>query len=1625
MVEEKVLDFPTENIFTFKGIESAEALSPESGVIFDFTNPVDYGELINNIKFDPPLEVPEYYVQFGAAYSLDFYLPLLAQTEYKVKISKGIKDLFGNTLEKDIETSFKTTDYSPSIFIEGGYGAVESNSPRTFPVSFMNIDKVKLQMGIFSKEDIIPFLTRDYYSEYIPENKDYLVVDRLWEPDLPKNSSYWLPVKLDEALKGKKTGFVYLDIIPKEPWLDESSETFLQVTNLGITGKFSQDNNYIYVHTLDTAEPVPGADIELRDAGNKVLWTGKTDEEGKVETPGWGKLGLKLDENRLWVFASQGEDICVAASSGLCSIPLYAFGIYSYQPYEREFNAFLFTEKGVYRGGETVHIKGTFREKIGGKWEISSEKVLNFRIYDSRDNQVYKKNVNLSGYGSFNCDFTLPEDSYTGRYTLDLRGEIDGEDYSFCYDDFLVEDYKAAQFEVTVKSDKDYYALGDTFTGNVFGWYLFGSPMKGDTVNWYTNLEPSWYSPPGYEEFDFGKDYFEWYDDRDSIYLGSGQGVLGDNGKFPLSFEIVDEKNRAPYVLTVQGEVQSVSRQSISGYKEIMIHPGEFYTGIKPGSRFITSGEAEKFQIITVTPDGKILEGQDIKVDILNRYWNSVRKEGMNGKTEWTTEEVDEVVKTFDVKSVKEPASLEFFPEKSGLYIIRAQGKDKNDNNIVTESYFYVSGKDYVAWARYNDDSIDLVADKREYNPGDTARILVKSPYEKARALVTVEREHILKSFFVDVSGTADTIEVPIEKDYLPNVYISVILYQGRVSDNSYSDTGEDLGKPSFKIGYINLPVIPDDKKLVVKVETDKDKYEPGDDVRVKVHLADSEGKGVMGEVALWAVDVGVLNLTAFKTPDYFNSFYGERGLFVRTCENRLKIIGQRNFGQKGGNPGGDGAMPSVSPRENFVATPYFNPSVITDEKGDAVIKFTLPDNITTFLIMAVGQTKDSSFGSAEKRILATKPLLLKSSMPSFVRLYDKFKAGVVVFNGTDKEGEITVTLENKGFTLLDDKERKITIPPGQEEEVLFSFEAPQVCEGELVISALMEGYEDAILKKIPVKKPVLTETVATSGVCEDSAEEGLLLPDKVDRNIGQLEITTSSTAMVDLKGGLEYLVEYPYECLEQKLSRILPLIAAEDLINTFDLSDVKGEELRIFVQEVLKDVPKYQQSSGGFALWVDGDYESPFLSVYAMYALKLAKDAGYEVDEKVMEAGKKYLKELLRFEKDDSRWNYDYSEGVQLTTKSFALYTLYLMGEGEASYIHTLYGKRHDMDIFGRSMLLRAMHIYGKDGEEEKVMIDELMNSIKLSPTTAHFEEREERIVTDKSYRWIYRSDVRTTALLLQTLLEIDADFPDSHKVVKWLTGAQKNGRWNTTQENIFAFLALKTYFTKYEKASPDFSAEVTLDGKKIMEEFFKGRDTGVREKEIPVSEIPVDKNLPLVFDKQGIGRLYYTIRLKYAPTAPRPARDEGLTVFKTIQSLEGDKVEGNKFKAGEVYRVTLSVVTPQERNYVVVEDPVPAGFEVVQESFATENLQILEILGEIRQDESNSWWGYFNHWEKYDDRVLLFADMLYPGEHKFTYFMRAVHYGDFDMPHTKAELMYEPEVFGYSTKEIITVEE
>jgi len=1635
LAEPRTISVTTVGDLWFKGVSSGRQeeqgrITPVSGIEFQFSNRVTPAELIQHLKFQPEVKIPEVYAErTWASGDVRLSLDFLPETMYHFTIDGGLQDTYGNRIRSAVADSFRTAAYPARVSLNTGPGVLEAYGDRNYPVFFVNKERVRVRLGMVAPDRLIPLLLspEDIYGRAKPLPDSLFMIDKMWEVKQPRNVKTAQPLKVDWVLGGRKTGVVLseIDDLTTDPEIPVRwNRILLQVTNLGVSAKFSPLNNLIWVTNLKDATPVAGARVEIRDDGNRMLWSGNTGPLGLCETPGWRELGIAAtqpwEKPRQWVFVYKEQDFAYNASDWGTGIFPYRFGIeYEWNPEPVKHAGLIFTERGLYRAGETVHFKGMLREKLYHDWGIPKRKTCRLRISDSRGNLLVYQDVHLSEFGSFAYDLQLADGAPLGYYyanVSDLPDSSDTEGENYMNTSFRVEAYRPAEFSVQVHSAAPSFLLGDSAVAQVSAHYLFGAPLAGQQVAWNAYLDRDAYQPQGHEGFIFG--LAEWYEEGSEEFpgrvLSQSRATLDAQGGARFAAAVQAPGTDFPLSLTVSADVTSPGRQVIGASERIIIHPASFYIGLKPATTFAESMKPLAFELITVTPEGEAAPGKNVEVRLVKRQWHSVRKAGLGGRYEWLSKAVDTPMDSTAIVTTAAGVSRSFTPGEAGVYYLEASGHEGAGRATRTQAWLYVTGKGYVAWMREDDDRIELVADRSSYKPGQVAKVMVKSPFETAQALVTLEREGIMSQQVVTLTGSTPMLEIPLTRKHLPNVFVSVILLRGRAGNYIFSEEGEDVGRPAFKIGYVNLPVDPGEQHLKVAVKADRTDYLPGATVTLDVDVKDAAGEPSAAEVTLAVVDRGVLNLINYELPDPFDAFYGNRPLSVQTSETRLHIVEQRNYGEKGEKRGGGGAEgygSEMDLRKNFKATAYWNPGLDVDATGHARVTFKLPDNLTTFKIMAVANSIASEFGYASSELKVNQPLMLLASLPRFARIGDTFEAGAVIHNYSAETGTATLNLEVSGLELLGSPAVTVTVPRSGSQEVRYKFRAAREGKALFRFRCQMAGFSDGLERSIPVQAPGVRESVALYQRADGPAVQTLEIPQEAYKELSTLEVSLASTALSELSGPFEYLMYYPYECLEQRLSRALPVLVSGELVEAFGLQ-VKGvKEYKAIARGVLADLGRFRTDEGGFAVWPGSNYSSPYVTAYAAWAMTLAKKAGYEVDEELFAGALTFLRNVL-----DGQFyqTTPYNEASWQTTHALMLYVLALNGQADAGTLDRLLADKTPMTTTGKAWLLKTVHALGhKDGARAQ-LTQSLLNKMRVSPAEVHFAAENEA-------PWIYDSDVRTTAVVLQALLETGAQFPQAEQAVAWLMTERREGHWSNTQENFFVLYALSEYFKTYEAAAPQFTARVRLAGQEVMSTLFSGRSTAVERKTLPLSGYR-DKKVQTEISKEGTGTLYYGLRMSYYPLEYNDLREEGITVFKVMEPLTSGRSDASQVPAGEVIKVTLTVVAPQSRHYIVVDDPLPAGMEAVNATFATTSAATARL--EEGGPSENDWWFGFTHVEKQDDRVLLFADWLPEGTHTYTYLMRATTPGTFTLPPTRAEEMYRPEVYGRTMGAKIRVE-
>ncbi|HET7710828.1 MAG TPA: MG2 domain-containing protein [Thermoanaerobaculia bacterium] len=1641
-------------------IECTQRCSPESWNPVHFRVPVRFSALvkaltvrdITNPKNETVVEpkTPDNQMDpVQEVFSLDElgYSPEPAHT-YEIRIDSSLRAENGEPLGYTFAGVVEYWHEAAFTSFGGGHGVWEADGGPLLPFHARNFRTVKQWVKALSIDELMPALVQLEHNDFsdapsgTPQERRLSVV-----PD--QIQSHGLDIA--PALGSNGKGLLWAAIREGEPiprartyGRNLTRATVVQVTDLGISVKDSPQNTLILVTRLKDAMPVAGAKVSIRDRQNKTVWSGVTDAAGlaiapntnlrrvpppdrKPPAPGemreeeeWESTWSALGKLHFVVIAEKEGDIAYAASNWHDGISPWDFGTnFDLAESLPLLRGSVFTDRGVYKPGEEVHAKAIVRsDEPAGMRLLPAGTSVQVVLRDSHDQEVEKKTVRLNEWSSSEWTTRIPPDRPLGNYRFiatveGRRLNVTGE--------FLVAAYRRPDFRVDVALGAPSSIAGTRLDGTISGRYLFGAPMQGQSVKWTYAKRPLFDVPARIRNrFPDERFVFLGWDDtleRSWATISSDEEKLGAKGELKKSLE-TERKAGWPYEYRLEGEVTDVSRQRIANRTSFRVDPAPWYVGLKAPSVFADATRGIDTEVVTAALDGSVVPGVRVHLTLTQIQWNSVRRAEGNGFYTWETERKEVPSGEWDVVTQTQPVPFHVNVPRGGFYHLVATAGDGEGRLTTTRLSFYALGGGYTAWERYDHNRIDLVPEKKRYRPGETARIFIKSPWERATALVTTERESVRSWRQFELTSTQQTISIPISEADIPNVFVSVLLLKGRTKEPETRDES-DPGKPSFRLGYVELDVEDRTKRLAVDVKANRDEYRPASRARIDVAVRDAAGSGAQSEVTLWAVDYGVLSLTAYQTPEIVDDIYIRKALQVVTQDSREKIISRRVITPKGAPDGGGGgadAGPGVL-RKDFRVLAFWVGSIVTDRRGRARTEVTLPESLTTYRIMAVAGDKQSRFGWGESEIRISKPLLLAPAFPRFLAVGDKALFGAVVHSRLKGSGNATVTIRSLDpdiLTFEGEGRQSVRVDASRPAEARFPATAKAAGTARIQMTVASGGERDAFEETIPVRILLAPETVAAYGQARPSARETVRLPSEVAPGFGGLRVEAASTAMVGLAEGARYLVKYPYGCVEQRASATMALMLDAELGGAFKVGGADSAAGRQAAQSALDELKTFQCGDGGFAFWPGGCHSrSPYLTAYVLHVYRRAKRLEYRVDDAMLARSYEYLERSLGEKRPENEgWLPAYT-----AWQSFAVKVLAEGGRRPDSHINRLISYVDRMPLFGISYLADALVARGEKSKRSEDLKRRLTNAISPEAGRAHVEE-----LADPHLLWFWNSNVRSTAIVMGTLVRIGEDEQLVTQMVRWLMSVQKDGRWSNTQENAWAMESLVDYYRKYESEVPDFTAIVSLGNQTLLRETFKGRSTEARTRDLSMRELlsaaPAGADLPLTFNREGTGTLFYMTTLRYASTAfLTDSLDQGFRLERSYR-LEGGGATATAFNAGDLIRVTLRVRITKERRFVAVTDPIPAGTEPVEAWFATTATELVERLeGRDRSgDDWTSWWrrGGFEHVERHDDRVNVFATRLGEGMHEYSYLLRATSAGTFVTAPLHAEEMYQPEVFG-----------
>lgn len=1573
--------------------------------------------------------------------------------KYAVRIDPTLAAADGQTLGYAYEATVEYWHKSAFVSFGSGHGVWESDGGSILPFHARNFNSVRQWLAPLNIDELMPLMLRLRQSGFnvTPEGQP-----RTRSLTLPRDRIASIGLDLKPAIGDDNRGLAWAAIqpgaaMPRSKVYDPSPvSTIVQATNLGISVKDSPRNTVILVTRLDNAQPVEGAKVSIRDRANKVFWSGTTDANGIAVAPNtdlrrrkekpknqqeeWEWSWWPLGELHFAVIAEKDGDVAYVGSDWNEGITPWEFRVnYDVAEADPQLRGTIFADRGVYKLGEEVHFKLIARaDTPEGMQLLQPDTEVEVTLRDSHSRDIDTRTVRVNAWSSAEWTYRIPQEAPLGNYqvlatTPSHRGTITGE--------ILVAAYRRPDFRVDTTLTADSSLAGTKLTGTISGRYLFGGAMSGRDVKWAYSKQELLDAPqkitdrwPAERYAFLGRDWDEEW--PGPITISQNDATLDAKGDLRLTLE-TDPAAGRPFEYRLEGAVTDVTRQQIAGRAAIRIEAAPWYIGLRRPPYFAEAKDGIDTEIVTAGLDGLAVPGITVHVALKRIQWTSVRQAEGDGFYGWESERKEVPAGEWTITSAAEPVPLHIPLTGGGQYLLIARAEDGEGRSTTTRVWFYAMGEGYTAWAREDHNRIELVPEKTNYRPGETARIMIKSPWESATALLTTEREGVRTWTPFQLTSTQQTITVPITEKDIPNLYVSVLLLKGRTSQDPGKD-GSDPGKPAFRLGYVELKVADASKRLSVDVKANREEFRPATKAQIEVNVKDAAGKPSQSEVTLWAVDYGVLSLTAYQTPDVLEHIYLDKALQVANEDSRQRIISRRVLTPKGATDGGGGgrdAGPGTL-RKDFRVLAFWLGSLVTDAKGRARTEVTLPESLTTYRIMAVAGDKASRFGWDQAEIRINKPLMLTPAWPRFLAVGDKAYFGGVVHNQSNRGGRAAVSIESLDphiLSITGATSSTIESRAGSPAEVRFDAVAHAVGDARVRMRVTMGRENDAFEDVIPVRVLVSPETVSAYGEAKPQATETLAIPGEVVPGFGGLRVEMSSTAMVGLSEGARYLVEYPYGCAEQRASRSLALMLAADLGEAFDLPGIDAAKEKVAVQSSLLELTKFQCADGGFSFWPGDCWStSPYLTSWVLHVFQRAQKLGYTVDAGMLTLAYGYLENRLGEPPPPNEgWRPAYN-----AWQAFAIKVLAEGGRNVDSHFNRVYEYRDRMPVFAISHLVDTLLAKNEATGARMTDLRRRMNNAIL-PEGGHAFVNE---LSDPYLLWMWSSNVRSTAIVTGTLVRSGTDEELVKRMVRWLMRVRKDGRWNDTQENAWAMASLVDFYRRYESEVPDFIATATLGGEPIAQETFRGRSTEARTRQFTMAQVLAKgapgQQLPLVFTRDGAGTLYYMLRLRYAANVMHhQPLDNGFRVERSysLQSSEagGSQPAGTSFQAGDLITVTLRIRNTKERRFVAITDPIPAGTEPVEAWFATTATALAEAQQPNDSGLSWAWWlrGGFDHIERHDDRVNVFATRLGEGEHVFTYLVRATTAGTFIAAPTHAEEMYEPEVFGRTATTVVEI--
>ncbi|HPX60589.1 MAG TPA: MG2 domain-containing protein [Deltaproteobacteria bacterium] len=1311
------------------------------------------------------------------------------------------------------------------------------------------------------------------------------------------------------------------------------------VTGLGVVAKISPGGTLLFTTDLVSGQTIKGATITAYPERISVT----------TDTHGLARLGSTKNARKL----------CARNGSNLAFMELGSSGEQSGKSVVK---GYLYSDRPAYRPGQTVYFKGILRQRSGEGYRLAELKTVRATVTDSGDKAICESDLQVSANGSFHGECILPANTSLGGYTINASGGAETWQGWF-----KVLAYRKPEFEVKQTPDRRFLVAGDTARVKLAARYYFGGSVAGAKVNWRIYTQPNWALGQGDED--------SMYDDERrfggySDFIGEGESRLDGNGEALIL--VTAKTHDMPYTYTIEADVTDASSRQVSSSATISVVPSLVALNVKSGTYLTSPGKA-----VDVSIRAADWEGAPKALPVTLSFEQQIY-EKKNRSYSWKP------YATADIRTAANGSARTAyrFPQ-SGYWRVKAGARDSAGRKSEAASTVWVWKQGYNWEGSYRE--LEMEFDRKSYKPGETARLIVRSPSAGGTLLLTVEGREILKRISLPLNSMVQVVDLPVEKNYAPVIQVSAVT----------------VAKGRFFNRTLPLRVDHQPGKLDVTIKTDKPVYAPGDTVNLTISSPNASTSAT-GELSLAVVDEAIFAVAPERKDDIWQYFLGNREHLVSTLHSfpRVYLGGAAKDG--GAFRAKEDDLKGLKIRKVFKDTAHWQPMLTVNPDGTATASFTLPDNLTTWRATAVGHTADSRFGTGRQKFIARLELMARLAPPRFLTVGDELKIPGIVTSMTDAPQQAKGRFETVGLTLLGDTAFSGDLPPRGTLRRDITVRADKPGNATLRMLARGAASGDAMELTLPVYERGITRTAGNAmAVTGQGGNANLELPADALPGSATMQISFSPTIAANLSRAIAKLVDFPYGCVEQTLSRFIPAVHAQALLTkrSWQPDSATAAKLPLTISEGLKRLEEMQHEDGGWGWWKN-DSTTLTMTAHAVYGLGLAKRAGVAVPEGMLKNGIKSLQQQINT-----------AQTNKLAQASRALAVNGVSSKPVDARIAAAW------KTLPRGEQIAFAEALGFSGQKNTLrpLLDELKREVQSEGSTAFIRDRD---ADSWWYGWRWGSSViETTSGLLSLLSKEQPADPLNSRLAMFLARRQNGGWWQTTASSAAAVTALADYAAATDEASGSYEAELLLNDSKVAAYTVESGVLKSGEKSVTVPAAAVKNGVNLLrLVKSGKGAAYLTAELKYVVPPQSAQSSPALKLERTLYRIRsvksGDKWRreytplkaGENVTPGEDIEVRLTVDNSKPLEYMIIEDRLPAGFES------------READRDPRFMDDSGYYSWFTHRERRDEKLAFFITRLSAGRHEFRHVIFGELAGQSIALPASAWPMYQPEVRGES---------